>query len=224
MVGVNYRLFALAVRLSCIFADNRVLTCGYRLSILTLMSDWSETITKQKRQQKRYKFYVLFGLCLPVLIFSLASCKTAVKKPAAHKQKAEDVPMMKRGRILADAKDDIAIIESVQDDWRVLQPAMAGKALDTLKAEIEGLKADGLVKVREYEKLELEFGSLKKGVAGVTVQFLDNSEIVRLETGQSVVVSRAERKKFYIGLAKVEGRWKIISLLTGIKEDKKNEH
>lgn len=162
----------------------------------------------------------MLGLFLPLIIISLTSCKTETKKPVAHKQKAESVPILKRGRILADAKDAIAIIESAQTDWQVLKPAVAGKALDSLKKQIEELKAEKLVKVREYEDLKLKFGgAYEKGVFGVTAEFLDSSKIVSIDNGQPMAVARAEKRKLYLGMTEIDGTWKIISILTGLKDD-----
>ncbi len=211
----NDRLFVVSNRSSLKITDNRVLTCGYHLSILTLMSDRSETINKQRRRAyRRSGLCVLVVLFLPLLAFSMTSCKPAVKKPAAHKQKAENVPIMKRGRILADVKDGIAIIESAETDWQVLKPAVAGKALNKLKAQIEDYKAENLVKLREYDDLKLKFGgAYEKGVMGVTAEYLDSSTLVNISNGQTMAVSRAEKKKLFLGVSKIDGTWKIISIL-----------
>jgi len=156
-------------------------------------------------------------MLLPLVVFALASCK-APAKPAGHKQKATSVPIMERGRILADAKDDIAVIESVEADWTKLTPAVAGKALETLKQQIDELKKEDLVKVREYDEIKLKFGGMyEKGVAGVTAEFLDNSKIVKIDNGQPMAIARAEKRKLYLGLSKVDGTWKIISIMSGIK-------
>lgn len=159
-----------------------------------------------------------FALLLALLVLTLASCKKEAAKPAGHDTKATSVPILLRGRILADAKDDIALIETAQDDWQVLKPAVAGKALDSLKKQIEDMKAEGLVKVREYDDLKLSFGTYQKKVAGVTAEFVDNSSIVNSTNGQPMAVSRAEKRKLYLGLAEIDGKWKIITILAGVKE------
>lgn len=161
---------------------------------------------------------LFFALLLAILVLTLASCKKEAAKSAGHTKKITSVPILLRGQILADARDDIDIIESAQDDWQVLKPAVAGKALDTLKKQIEEQKAERLVKIRDYSDLKLTFGVYQKKVAGVTAEFVDNSRIENIDNGQPMAIARAERKKLYLGLAKVDGKWKIITMLSGVKE------
>ncbi len=161
---------------------------------------------------------ITLTLLFPLLVLSLAACAKPATKPAGHKGKADDVSLQMRGQVLADAREDIAIIESVKSDWQVLAPAVDGKALETLKKQVEELKAEGLVKLRDYEDVKLKFGVYQKKVAGVTAEFVDNSRIVRMDNGQPMAMARAEKVKLYLGLAKVDGKWKIITILAGVKE------
>lgn len=154
------------------------------------------------------------------IIFTLVACSRSTDKSFQHKKNAEKLSLKQRGLILADAKDDIAIIQSAQTDWQVLKPAVAGRALDTLKKQIEDFKAEDLVKVRDYSDLKLTFSSYEKKVASITAEFIDNSQLVKIDNNEVMDVARAEKRKLYLGLAKVDGKWKIITILTGIKDAK----
>lgn len=174
---------------------------------------------RQRPPRKSHALRTLsFALLLALLVLTLASCKKEAAKPAGHKNSGEKTSQSLQNEVLADAKKAIAIIESSKNDPVALEPAVAGKALDTLKTQMAEMKSTGLIKVREYDNLKVTFGTYQKKVAGVTAEFVDNSRIIRIDNGQPQAVARAEKKKLYLGLTKLEGKWKIISILAGANE------
>lgn len=164
---------------------------------------------------------------LPAIIFIIAIgfIFNVVKKPLSEiqpdkpgkqseqpKEKAHSLPKNLEKQLLKDVKNDLSVIQSVENDTSMLEKAMAGKALESMVKNIENDAKKNMATRRKFDDIELYVSNYTKGVAAVSFNFIDMSYKYNIKTKRIITKPPSTKKSLALAVQKKDGTWKIIGI------------
>lgn len=156
-----------------------------------------------------------------IFIFSTTTLYSGCSKKAPENKKTESktktpsahtISKKTEKEIMADAYEDIKMLTNITDNTSELKKALSGKALKDMINSINKDLAEGKVKKRSYKDVKLYFRNYTKGIAGLTLQFIDKSYYIDKNTRQQISEPTNLPQKFAISLKKLDKRWKIYGI------------
>jgi len=138
---------------------------------------------------------------------------TTTETQAQHVS-AHQAPPEVEARILEDVKEDLRIIASAGSDTSQLSTAMTGKALDEMKGQIGKDLAEGKIRKRDYQNIEVKLGDYTSPVAEVLAEFDDMGYYTDANTGAALTESSKEHRSYALAVVEESGRWKIRLILS----------
>lgn len=115
--------------------------------------------------------------------------------------------------LLKQVEEDLKIIMDSNEESK-LGEALTGAALRLTLEQISKDKEAGRQKVRRYDSIKLKFANYTKGVAGLTLTFLDKSYYISLKTGKPLTKPSNKPTKILVAVKKEDKRWKIFNVLS----------
>jgi hypothetical protein len=138
---------------------------------------------------------------------------SSTETQAAHSS-AHQAPPEVEAKILADTTEDLKIIAGTGADTSQLATALTGKALEETKAQIGKDLAEGKIRKRDYQNLNVLAGDYTAPVAEVLAEFDDMGYYVDANTGASLASPTNEHKSYALAVVEEGGRWKIKLILS----------
>lgn len=147
-----------------------------------------------------------------VLVLTVAACGSREAKTKAPKPKAPAHHLTKaiQKQILKDTGKDLQIVMATRDDTAGLDAALSGDALKQFGAKIKTDLAAGKIKVRKYGDLKLKLINYTSGVAGISIEFIDQSYYTDLK-GNTLGPPPNTRQKLSLAVQRISNQWKIIN-------------
>lgn len=160
-------------------------------------------------------------LFIPVLIalaLFTVSCEsdnnTPIVTATQEHVSAHEAPPEIAEKILADTTEDLRIIAATGADTASLNKALTGKALDEIKAQAATDLAEGKIRKRDYQNINVRLGDYTLPIAEVLVEFDDTGYYVDAGTGAALSEPTNEHKSYAMAVIEEEGRWKIRLILS----------
>lgn len=135
--------------------------------------------------------------------------------------KAHTIPADEEKRLLKDLRDDISIINRTRSDTDRLGLALSGKLLKDTVKQINSDYAKDRIKIRKYDSVKFKFKNYTKGIAGITMDFVDRGYYIDKDTKKSISKPSNQSKRLILALRKEKGRWKIFELYSTVLKKKK---
>ncbi|MDO8737181.1 MAG: hypothetical protein Q7K29_08915, partial [Thermoleophilia bacterium] len=138
-----------------------------------------------------------------------SSTETQPQHSSAHQ-----APPEVEAKILEDVTEDLRIIVATGSDTSQLSTAMTGKALEETKAQIGKDLAEGKVRKRDYQNIDVKLGDYTMPIAEVLAEFEDMGYYVDASTGVALTEPSKEHKSYALAVVEESGRWKIRLILS----------
>lgn len=169
--------------------------------------------------------------------FLLIGCSQVQKKPALNSKATKNSPnssqtpskpdLTMRSHMIK-AKEQKLLLKQVAEDLNIitqttdqvtLAQALTGAALKQTLAQLQQEQQAGKQKVRRYANVKLNFANYTKGVAGLTVTFIDKSYYLNAKTGRQLTKPSNKPVKILVAVKKDGNRWKIFNLLSPVLKE-----
>lgn len=165
---------------------------------------------------KKNKLLLIISM---IIIFSLASCETSssstAKKDDADQptMNAHSIPVKEEKRLMKDVKEDIKLINEARDDTSTLSKALSGNLLKNTISQIATDSANNVIRVRKYSSPKFKLKNYTKGIAGITMTFIDKGYFIDKKTKKKTDPKK-NKTTLILVLKKEKGRWKIIEIFS----------
>lgn len=116
--------------------------------------------------------------------------------------------------MVADAADDLRIISAAGADTSQLATALTGKALEETKAQMASDLAQGKVRKRDYQNINVSLQEYTLPIAEARAEFDDMGYYIDATTGAALDSPTGEHKKYALALMEEGDRWKIRLILS----------
>lgn len=164
--------------------------------------------------------------------FLLLACSQTQKKPSLNSKAAKSsvssrettakpdltmrshmIKAKEQKLLLKQIAEDLNLITQTTDQTTLAQ-ALTGAALKQTVTKWQQEQKAGKQKVRRYANVKINFANYTKGVAGLTVTFIDKSYYVDIKTGRPLTKPNNKLVKVLVAAKKEANRWKIFNLLS----------
>lgn len=155
---------------------------------------------------------LIASIALSVSLYGGCSKKPSQDKKTESKDKtpsAHTISKKTEKEIMKEAYEDIKILTNITINTSELKKILSGKALKDMTDSINKDTTKGKVKKRIYKDVKLYFRNYTKGIAGLTLTFIDKSYYIDKNTQQQISEPTNLPQKFAISLKKVDKKWKI---------------
>jgi hypothetical protein len=155
---------------------------------------------------------LIASIVLSVSSYSGCSKKPPQDKKAESKNKtpsAHTISKKTEKELIKDAYEDIEILTKITINTSELKKILSGKALKNMTNSINNDLTEGKIKKRSYGSVKIYFKNYTKGIAGLTLKFVDKSYYIDKNTQQQISQPTNLPQKFALSLKKVDKRWKI---------------
>lgn len=152
------------------------------------------------------------ALLVPVSCGSDSSSQAGTTQEIPHNSAHQAPPEIEQ-KILADAREDLAIIASAGADTSTLSNALTGSALTDTKAQTDKDLAEGKYRKRDYQNINVRLQDYAAPIAEVFAEFDDNGYYVDAVTGAALGQPVNEHKSYALALVEEGNRWKIRLIL-----------
>jgi len=157
---------------------------------------------------------VIFALALPAISCGSDSDKpSTITQDASHSSAHQASPEVE-AKIIADAADDLRIISAAGAGTSQMATAMTGKALEETKAQVASDLAQGKVRKRDYQNINVYLQDYTLPIAEVRAEFDDLGYYIDATTGAALDSPTSEHKKYALALVEEGARWKIKLILS----------
>lgn len=102
---------------------------------------------------------------------------------------------------------------SVSDNPNHFEKGISGKALEELKQQSANELAQGKIKVRVHSDREFEAVKVEKESGAIAYAYIDNSYYIDAKMKNKISKPLNEKKEWLIGIAKIDGTWKINTIV-----------
>lgn len=166
------------------------------------------------------KLMFIYVAVVVVALVAVAGCgsgdsaDTATEPTETEKQFAHEVAPEIEEKILADAREDLEIIAATGADPSQLPTAMTGNALETTRNTIAADAAQGRVRKRDYQNINVRMQGFISPVAEVFAEFDDSGYYIDAATGAAIDSPTNEHKSYALAMVDEGGRWKIQMILS----------
>jgi len=164
----------------------------------------------------RKLLFIPVVMALALFTVSCESDNNASTATEAQSQRssAHQAPSEVEAKILADTAEDLRVIAATGSDTSQLSTVMTGKALDETKAQIGKDLAEGKVRKRDYQNINVRLGDYTLPIAEVFVEFDDMGYYVDANTGAALGEPANEHKSYALAVVEEGSRWKIRLILS----------
>lgn len=162
--------------------------------------------------------FLFIPVVIALALFTI-SCESDNNAPTATETQAQhssahQAPPEIEAKILADTTEDLNIIAATGSDTSQLSMALTGKALEETKAQIGKDLAEGKIRKRDYQNINVRLGDYTLPIAEVFAEFDDMGYYVDANTGATLTEPNKEHKSYALAVIEEEGRWKIRLILS----------
>ncbi len=176
--------------------------------------------TEENSQILRKLLFIHVAVAVVVVAVALvAGCGSNSSDPGSEttgteKQFAHEVAPEIEEKILADAVDDLKVIAATGADTSQLPTVLTGSALESTKNSIAADAAQGKVRKRDYQNINVRMQGYVQPQAEVFAEFDDSGYYVDAATGAALGSPANEHKSYALAMVEEGGRWKIQMILS----------
>ena len=159
---------------------------------------------------KQIKFSIviaIFVTAMAALLITSCGESSQVTKPP-HSLTPEE-----QERLITETTENLNKVAQAGSDVSLLPEALTGTALEETTQQIQDDLAQGKVKKREYQNINISMNQFNYPIAQVVAEYDDYGYYADANSGASLTQPSASHVKLALAVIEEDGRWKIDQIL-----------